>query len=141
MEEKNLLDFLNKINSLHVPEYTTCSDNLYNFLDLTSLDEQFTQRIDAGLIFLYEKTMGHYTLIDGQNRLLSLSLLLHAICECHKKTNSQNEKAISIIRKKYLFNGAKTKLRLTEADQPVYEKILNEMINNAYLMEYQDYHK
>ena len=125
MEVRNLLDFLNNVKSLYVPDYVTCNAELVNFLDKVSLDEQFTQRIDAGLIYVHERSLGSYTLVDGLNRLISLSLLLHAICECYKKTSSRNDKAIKIIRKKYLFNGTKTKLKLPEMYQDIYSKIIN----------------
>lgn len=124
METINLLDFLNKVNELDTLDYSTCGPELVNFLDLIIEDHQFTQKVDLGVIYLKSKVLNHYTIVDGLNRILSLSLLLHAVCECYKKTSSQNEKAINIIRKKYLLDGDKTKLRLPNSEQIIYEKII-----------------
>lgn len=125
MEVVNLLDFLNKTKGLTALDFSKCDNELINFLDLLLEDIQLTQKVDFGIIYLSQKFLSEYIIVDGLNRLLSLSLLLHAICECYKKTTSKNEKAIQTIRSKYLFNQNKTKLRLNQKDQVIYEKILN----------------
>lgn len=125
MKVVNLLEFLNNAKDLHTLTYAKCDDELVNFLDLMTEDEQFTQRIDLGIIYLNQKTFEQFTIVDGINRLISLSLLLHAVCECYKKTTAQNEKAIKTIRKKYLMTGSHTKLHLNERDAIVYNKIIN----------------
>lgn len=125
MKVVNLLDFINNAFELSALDYAKCSDSMFNYLDIISFDEQFTQKIDLGIFFVHEKTTGHYTIVDGIGRLASLSLLLHAICECYKKTTEQNEKAISTIRKKYLFTNSKIKLQLSEEDSIIYNKIIN----------------
>ena len=125
MKVVNLLDFLNSTKDLFTLSYAQCDRKLINFLDLMIEDEQFTQKIDLGIIFVNQKTFDQYTIVDGLNRLISLSLLLHAVCECYKKTTAQNEKAIKTIRKKYLLNGSKLKLRLSEKDSIIYNKIIN----------------
>ena len=124
METINLLEFLNKAKDLYTLNYAVCGDELVNFLDLMTEDEQFTAKIDLGIIYLEEKNLGQYTIIDGLNRILSLSLLLHAVCECYKKTSAKNDKAIHTIRTKYLIDGSKTKLRLPEKEQVIFEKII-----------------
>ena len=125
MRVVNLLDFLNKTKNLSTLDFATCPVDLVNFLDLMTEEEQFTQKIDLGLIYLYQKTLDNYTVVDGLSRFLSLSLLLHAVCECYKKTSTQNDKAIKTIRSKYLFYEDKTKLRLPTVEQRIYEKIIN----------------
>ena len=124
MESKNLLEFLNKIKTLAALQYARCDSKLINFLDLIAVEEEFTQRIDLGIIYLSEITLEKSEIIDGLNRLLSLSLLLHAICECYKKTTEKNEKAIKTIRKKYLLTNTRTKLRLPKDMQDIYDKII-----------------
>lgn len=124
MEIVNLLDFLNKTKNLTTLEYASYDSELINLLDIMEEDEQFTQKIDLGLIFLNSKTLNEYTIVDGLARILSLSLLLHAICECYKKTSSQNESAIKTIRSKYLLDGNSTKLKLSSDVQQIYNKIL-----------------
>lgn len=120
----NLLEFLNTAKDLYTLDYATCDGSLVNFLDIISEDEQFTQKIDLGIIYIDQKTSDQFLVVDGLRRILSLSLLLHAVCECYKKTTPKNEKAIKTIRTKYLLNGSKTKLRLPEAEQEIYNKII-----------------
>ncbi len=124
METVNLLEFLNKAKDLYTLDYAVCGDELVNFLDLMTEDEAFTRRIDLGIMYLHQRNLEQFTIIDGLNRILSLSLLLHAVCECYKKTSAKNDKAIHTIRAKYLLDGSKTKLRLPEEDQVIFEKIL-----------------
>lgn len=124
MEVKNLLEFLHKTKNLCALDYAVCDSELMNFLDLISVEEEFTRKIDLGLIFVSEITLEKSIIVDGLNRLLSLSLLLHAICECYKKTTEKNEKAINTIRKKYLLNNTRTKLRLSKDMQTIYDKII-----------------
>ena len=125
MEVINLLDFLNSAREIRSLEYARCCDNLINFLDLMTEDEQFTRSIDFGLIYAKEIADGKYILADGLGRLVSLSLLLHAVCECYKKTTQRNEKAIKTIRSKYLLRNGKPKLSLNDKDMSVYTKIIN----------------
>ena len=124
MKVVNLLDFLNNTKDLYTLDYTSCKSELVNFLDLMTEDEQFTQKIDLGIIYLEPRTMDQFLIVDGLSRLLSLSLLLHAICECYKKTSEKNEKAIKTIRSKYLLSAEKTKLHLPDDAQKVYNKII-----------------
>ena len=89
METVNLLDFLNSAKDLYALDYARCDGELVNFLDLMTEDEQFTRSIDLGIVFVFEKTDNKYIIVDGLGRIVSLSLLLHAICECYKKTTTQ----------------------------------------------------
>ena len=124
MEIVNLLDFLNKVKDLSTLDYATCGHELVNFFDLILEDEQFTQKIDLGIIYIKPRTLDSIVIVDGLSRILSLSLLLHAVCECYKKTTTKNENAIKTIRAKYLLDGTKTKLRLSNNDQVIYDKII-----------------
>ncbi len=124
MEVVNLLEFLNKAEDLSTLDYASCKTGLINYLDFLLEDEQFIQKIDLGIIYIKQKFKNQFVIVDGLNRILSLSLLLHAICECYKKTSSKNENAIKTIRNKYLVNDSKTKLRLPEDDQIIYNKII-----------------
>ena len=124
MEIVNLLEFLNNAKDLYTLDYASCEHELVNFLDLMIEDEQFTQKIDLGIIYTKQKTLDQFMIIDGLSRILSLSLLLHAICECYKKTSPKNDNAIKTIRSKYLLDGSKTKLKLPQEAQIIYDKIL-----------------
>ncbi len=125
MKVVNLLDFLYKTRDLYVLDYLTISEDLVNFLELIINDDQFIQKIDLGLVYLKKKSSDQYVIVDGVNRILSLSLLLHAICECYKKTSTQNTKAIKIIRDKYIIKNSKYKLHLKDADDILYKKIIS----------------
>ena len=124
MKVVNLLEYLNNANDLYTLEYATCDNSLVNFLDLMTEEVQFTQKINLGIFYVYQTTLRKLVIVDGLNRILSLSLLLHAVCECYKKTSEKNDKAIKTIREKYLLNGNRTKLRLSDTHQEIYEKIL-----------------
>ena len=124
MEVKSLLEFLNKQKKLYTPDYAVCDSVLVNFLDVISVEEEFTRRIDSGLIYVSKISPEKTIIVDGLNRILSLSLLLHAICECYKKTTEKNEKAIQTIRKKYLLFNSGAKLRLSKDMQNIYDKII-----------------
>ena len=124
MESVNLLQFLNIYEELSAPNFATCELGLFNFFDLFGDEPQFTQEINLGVFYVSQKTLDRCIVIDGINRIISLSLLLHAVCECYKKTTPKNEKAIKIIRSKYLLNGDKTKLKLPDKYQSIYNKII-----------------
>lgn len=124
MEVVNLLDFLNSTKDIHTLEYASCEHELVNFLDLITEDEQFIQKIDLGVVYINSNTLEQVIVVDGLSRLLSLSLLLHAICECYKKTSPKNDNAIATIRKKYLLDNDKSKLKLPAKAQVIYNKIL-----------------
>ena len=124
MEVVNLLEFLNSTKDLYSLSYARCSRNLVNFLDLMIEDEQFTRKIDLGVMFVSQESTDKYVIVDGLERVISLSLLLHAVCECYKKTSAKNDKAIETIRSKYLLDGSKPKLHLEQKDQVIYNKII-----------------
>ena len=125
MEIVNLLDFLHNTRDICDIEYAGFNNNLVNILDLLNVDEQFTQKIQLGIIYYSPLTLDQYAIVDGLNRIVSLSLLLHAICECYKKTSERNDRAIKTIRSKYLLNGNRSKLRLSGRNQELYDKIIN----------------
>ena len=125
MEIVNLLDFLHNTRDICDIEYAGFNNNLVNILDLLNVDEQFTQKIQLGIIYYSPLTLDQYAIVDGLNRIVSLSLLLHAICECYKKTSERNDRAIKTICSKYLLNGNRSKLRLSGRNQELYDKIIN----------------
>ncbi len=125
MEVVNLLEFMNMASDLRTLDFARCNRELVNFLDLMTEDEQFTNSIDLGIIYINQITSDKYIIVDGLSRIVSLSLLLHAICECYKKTTEQNTKAIKTIRQKYLIKSGKPKLHLNGEDADIYSKIIN----------------
>ena len=125
MKVVNLLKFLNSAKLLSALDYVQCSRKLIDFLDLMTEDEQFTRNINFGVIYVNEYAKDQYYIVDGLSRVLSLSLLLHAVCECYKKTTPRNNEAIRTIRSKYLVIDNIPRLCLSNEDSKVYEKIIN----------------
>lgn len=125
MKNLNLLELLNNVKVLSALNCVSIKNLSLNVLDLLSDEEQFVQKIDLGVIFVKFTTLQNLIVVDGLQRILSVSLLLHAICECYKKTSAQNDKAIDFIRKNYLLSDNKIKLRLPSCEQKIYEKIIN----------------
>lgn len=124
MEHVNILQFLNMCKKLYLPSYAKYDFNLINLLNLLDEDDQFIKTLDFGVVYYNRKASEHYIITDGFNKFLSLSLLLHAVCECYKKTTPRNDNAIKIIRSKYLLNKEQTKLRLDKKGQIIYDKII-----------------
>ena len=125
MKTIKFLDFLYNVKSVTALNYAKidCLNlNLLNYLNELS---QFYQSFDLGLIYINETSTDYCVVIDGINRLISVSMLLHAVCECYKKTTEKNQNAINIIRDKYLFFRKYIKLHLAGDDAIVYEKIIN----------------
>ena len=125
MKVVNLLEFLNSAKVMQTLCCASFKDVEFNVLDLLSEEEQFLQKIDLGIIYLQQSTMDNVVIIDGVQRILSVSLLLHAICECYKKTSIKNDKAIDYIKKNYLKSADKMRLRLHSEEHIIYEKIVN----------------
>ena len=76
-------------------------------------------------MYLQKTDNDSFIVIHGMKRLITLSLLLHAICECYKLTNEKNEHAIELIKKRYLFNNSGTKIQLEGYEKQIYEKLVN----------------
>lgn len=125
MQTVNLLKFLNSVHNFYTLDFVKCDREMVNILDIIQEDEQFTPSIDLGLVFVSQLFEDKFLIVDGVNRFVSLLLLLHAICECYKKTTERNDKAIKTIRSKYLVNKNNIpKLNLNE-DGELYSKIIN----------------
>ena len=69
MKVVNLLEFLNKAKDLYTLNYAMCDNELVNFLDLMVEDEQFTQKIDLGIMFVNQKSLDQFVIVDGLNRI------------------------------------------------------------------------
>lgn len=118
----NLTELLNKTQVLYsvayTGEYKAPVDLLENLLETVDTDEPFVY----GLIFLQKIKNNSYIIIDGTKRLISLSLLLHAICECFKLTKKQQITAS--IKEKFIFSEKELKLQLNGQDKYIYEKLI-----------------
>lgn len=120
----NLLDILNKSQELYSTDYSgefeAPADLLENILENSNLDEPITN----GIMFFQKFEEKSYLVVDGLKRIIQFSLLLHAICECYKRTNDKNSRAIELIKKRYLFSSENLKLQLIGFEKVVYEKLI-----------------
>lgn len=120
----NLLDLLNNTQALYstefAGEYRVPADLLENLLEVSQTKEPLFD----GLMFLQRLNNDACIVVDGMKRLISLSLLLHAICECYKLTNNKNTHAIELIKKRYLFGKYGTKMQLNGDEKKIYEKLV-----------------
>lgn len=97
--------------------------------------------IFSGILIMrkLENAGENFTIIDGLQRLTTISLFLCALCENYKNTSQKNEEAKDKIFKRYLINENESKLNLLGEEQVVYKKILfseelseNEMESNLF---------
>lgn len=120
----NLLELLNKTQVLYSTEfaggYRVPADLLENLLEVSQTKEPLFD----GIMFMQKIDKDAYIVVDGMNRLISLSLLLHALCECYKLTNNKNIHAIKLIKKRYLFGKYGTKIQLNDYEKQIYEKLV-----------------
>lgn len=120
----NLLDILHKSQALYSTNYSGEFRTPVDFLDLILENSDTRDSIVFGLMFLQKKGDKSYLVVDGMKRLITLSLFLHAICECYKLTNEKNIHAIKLIKSRYLFNEEETKIQLNGFAKQVYEKLV-----------------
>lgn len=103
----------------------------YSF-DETNAAEYFEELIDNASypspifsgILIVERDENEITIIDGLQRLTTISILLCALCECYKGTSEKNEESKNKVLTRYLLDGKKPKLNLLNKEQLIYNKIL-----------------
>lgn len=103
----------------------------YNFDDINSA-EYFDELIESATqpspifsgIMIMQKSGADFTVIDGIQRLTTISLLLCALCESYKGTSKNNEDARSKIYTRFLLNGKEPKLKLLNKEHEIYRKII-----------------
>ncbi|MBR1943071.1 hypothetical protein IJ843_04995 [bacterium] len=123
--ELNLLEILKKTQALYSTEFSGEYEAPADLLEILLENSGTKEHVILGFMFLQKVNDNSYIVIDGLKRLISLSLLLHAICECYKLTNDKNNHAIELIKKRYLFNDNLTKIQLNGYEKLVYEKLIN----------------
>lgn len=118
----------------------------YNFDDINAA-EYFDELIESATqpspifsgIMIMQKAGEDFTVIDGLQRLTTISLLLCALCESYKGTSKNNEDARSKIFTRFLLSGKEPKLKLLNKEHEIYRKIIlslqlnkKEKENNLY---------
>ncbi|MBR2525923.1 hypothetical protein IKE67_05615 [bacterium] len=122
---QNLSELIHKTQAFYSTDFSADYEMPADLLEMLIENEDTKEHVFYGVIFLQKKDDNSFVIIDGLKRLISLSLLLHAICECYKLTNKKNEHAIALIKKRYLFNDFGTKIQLNGYEKNIYEKIVN----------------
>lgn len=133
-------EILNKAKSLTSAGFSVG----YNF-DKTSTSEYFQELLQNSEypspifsgILIVEKSKddeSKFTVIDGLQRLTTISLLLCALCESYKNTTKNNEDARNKILERFLVYEHEPKLKLTGEEKNIYNKILfSEELNESEL--------
>lgn len=111
----------------------------YNF-DEFNAAEYFDGMIENSLsptpifsgILIMVRSGNDLTIVDGLQRLTTISLLLSALCEIYKDTSEKNEEARTKVFERYLVNENEPKLKLTGEEYNIYKKILFSEKLNEY---------
>lgn len=121
---RKLLDDIIKIGKNEIEK-----NNIKNYHFVGSIFFQITM-----------KKIAELTIIDGQQRITSISLLILALAKFHKKTDNKYEiedESWDILINRYIINPLlkenKNKLILTEEDNHTYNKIINHIISDTPL--------
>lgn len=75
-------------------------------------------------ILLMEQDGDELTIIDGAQRVTTLSLLFFALCQSYKGTSQRNEEAGTKLLNTFLLTDGKPKLKLGGVDGDVFDKII-----------------
>lgn len=96
------------------------------YFDELIKNSAFSSPIFSGILILEKSKVAaeSLTVIDGLQRLTTISLLLCALCDTYKGTSKNNEEAKDKILNRYLISGNEPKLKLTGEEQNIYKKIL-----------------
>jgi len=120
----NLTEILHKTQAFYSTDFSADYEMPADLLEMLIENSGTKEPFLFGTIFLQKTENNSFIVIDGLKRIISLSLLLHAICECYKLTNEKNNHAIELIKKRYLFNDFGTKIQLSGYQKTIYEKIV-----------------
>lgn len=129
----NLLEFLKQSDQLEIPVYQrpySWTKNQCQQLwdDLISLSNNKTIKNHfMGFIVSVTKQNDRQIIIDGQQRLVTISLLLAAINKVTEGTGQKNDKTRNQIKNLYLLNKNNYKMLLNKDDQDTYISIINNM--------------
>ena len=121
----NLSKLLHSTQALYSTDFSSDYEVPADLLEMLIENIDTNEAIFNGIMIFQKTKNNSVIIIDGLKRIISLSLLLHAICECYKLTNKKNERAIELIKQRYLFNDFGTKLQLSGHEKYIYEKIIN----------------
>lgn len=124
---------------INVSEILSAAKNLFSAgfslgysFDEVNASEYFEELIEnesvpapifSGILIL-EQSGDNYTIIDGLQRLTTISILLCALCEIYKGTTQNNEDSRTKVLNRFLIYDNDSKLKIGSDDQEIYKKIL-----------------
>lgn len=124
IEKSSILKVLSKTETLYVADYNDTYGVSTNMIKKLFQFSSFGKSLNLGNIVLEQVADGEYIVVEGIQKLVTLSLILFALCECYKQTNTANEEAISKIYERYLLGKYGVKLNLNDVNKDIYEKII-----------------
>lgn len=83
-------------------------------------------------ILIMEKSDDDLIIVDGLQRIITINLLLCALCSVYKGTSAKNDDAINKINERYLKNGDASKLQLSGTEGIIYNKIIHSQEFDEY---------
>ena len=124
VEKSNILKILSKAKTLYVADYNDTYGVSANMIKKLFQFGDYGKPLNLGLIVLEEFEEDGYIVVEGIQKLVTLCLIMFALCECYKQTNMANEEAISKIYERYLLGKYGVKLNLNNENKNIYEKII-----------------
>lgn len=124
IEKSSILKVLSKTQTLYVADYNDTYGVSTNMIKKIFQFSEYGKSLNLGNIVLEQVEEGEYVVVEGIQKLVTLSLVLFALCECYKQTNTANEEAISKIYERYLLGKYGVKLHLNGDNKEIYEKII-----------------
>lgn len=126
----DILQILNDAQSLRAVGFS--SGYTFNISGAEELFDEIMQNtacelpIFSGILMLEEnETKANFTIIDGLQRITTICLLLTALCDSIKNSSQKNNIAREKIVTRYLMFQNSAKLKLTDKDNSIYNKIIS----------------
>lgn len=124
IEKSTILKVLSKAKALYVADYNDTYGVSANMIKKLFQYADYGKSLHLGIIVLEEFEEDGYIVVEGIQKLVTLCLVMFALCECYKQTNMANEEAISKIYERYLLGKYGVKLNLNDENKIIYEKII-----------------
>lgn len=119
------LKVLGEVKALYTPEYNASYGFSVNLIKKLFQYSDLGKALNLGIIVLEETDEdGCYTVVEGIQKLITITLIMYALCECYKQTSSNNEQAITKIYEKYMLGEKGLKIQICNSSQDILEKII-----------------
>lgn len=125
----NILSIFNSARALRAVGFS--SEYKFNKNRAEELFTEFVQNADltsplfSGILILEsDENSTDYTIVDGLQRIITISLLLFALCDSIKNSSTKNDEARDKISTRYLLTKGEPKLKLKGEENNIYRKII-----------------